>query len=315
MVGFVNVSSASLSGIEINLREEVRLSGRTFTLSDIAVVKTPNTMLSKRLSGIMLGRIPRAGVTAKLNRADISDRIKRSLPDIAESITWSGSRQTHVQGHYHLYKKQSYIKAAQAHFENWLNDRFSDYHVKPVGQYKDLEIPDGEISVQAEVSQKVSVNKRMCVWIDLFVNNKHYNTLPVWFHVVAKTDVYELSRKLPSKTPIIPDMLQKTVHDITTISGVPVTNLSMIKGKRLSKDLPEGSVLTHTVLQSIPDVEKGEQVKVKASVGKVTLVAKARALEDGNRGDSIRVERLDGSDSYIARVLGSGLAVVEGDNL
>jgi flagella basal body P-ring formation protein FlgA len=220
-----------------------------------------------------------------------------------------------VQGQYHVYKKQSYLKVAQSHFENWLNDRFSDYQVNPVGQYKDLEIPDGDITVQAEVSQKVSVNKRMCVWVDLYVNNRHYSTLPVWFHVVAKTDVYELSRELPSKTPLIPDMLQKTVRDITTISGVPVTNLSMIKGKRLSKGLPKGSVLTNAALQSIPDVAKGEQVKVKASVGKVSLVAKARALEDGNRGESIRVERLDGSDSYIARVISSGLAVVEGDNL
>jgi flagella basal body P-ring formation protein FlgA len=108
-------------------------------------------------------------------------------------------------------------------------------------------------------------------------------------------------------------MLRKTMRDIAALSGEPVVALAAIEGKRVIRDLPGGAVLTQAALQPVPDVVKGQKLQVKASVGKVTLVAMVRALEDGNRGDPVRVERLDGSDDFMVRVLDPGLAVVEED--
>ncbi|MGD9172496.1 MAG: flagellar basal body P-ring formation chaperone FlgA, partial [Candidatus Thiodiazotropha sp.] len=145
------------------------------------------------------------------------------------------------------------------------------------------------------------------------IDDAHYTTLPVWFDVSAKAEVYELQQDLSAGTPLKAHMLKRTKRDIAAVNGEPVTALAVIEGQRLIRDLSQGTVLTNAALQPVPDVVRGQKLKVKASVGNVTLIAMARALEDGNRGDSIRVERLDGNDNYMARVLDIGLAVVEED--
>jgi flagella basal body P-ring formation protein FlgA len=309
--GISNVAKAVIADVEISLRDVVRLEGRTFTLGDVAILKGSDTKLTSRLAQVLLGRIPRAGVTAKIEREAITRRIDRLMPGISKKLAWSGSSKTHVQGQYRLFDRQAYLAAAQQQFEDWLKQRYSEYDVKTVGHYEDLQVPDGQVRLQANVAQRDRLSKRMCVWVDLFVDDAHYNTLPVWFSVTAKAEVFEVRQSLSSGTPLTPEMLQSAWRDLTKVSDNPVSDLTMIEGQRLIRDLTKGTVLTDAVLQPVPDVVKGQQLRVRASVGNVTLIAKARALEDGNRGDPIRVERLDGSDSYLARVIDDGLAVVE----
>jgi flagella basal body P-ring formation protein FlgA len=107
-------------------------------------------------------------------------------------------------------------------------------------------------------------------------------------------------------------MLQKVPRDLALVSGVPLLDLKFLEGKRLSRDLPTGEVLTESVLELLPEVVKGEPVKVKVKVGQVTLIARARALQDGYLGDPVRVERMDGQDSYMTRVIDQGWTRVDG---
>jgi flagella basal body P-ring formation protein FlgA len=303
-----------LSGIiEIDLRDQVRLEGRTFTLGDIAKLDGMDSRLVSRLKRVLLSRTPRAGVSAQIDRVDVASRIDRLLPGVSKRVVWKGATQTRVQARYRRFGRQGYLDSAQHYLENWLGERFEDFVAKPVGSYEDLELPTGNVTMRAEVAHRDRLSKRMCVWIDLMIDEAHFNTLPVWFDVTAYAEVFELQRDLSAGTQLKPEMLMKAKHDLATVSGEPVVVLAAIDGQRLIRDLPGGSVLTETVLQSVPDVVKGQKLQVKASVGRVTLIALARALQDGNRGDPIRVEKLDGSDKYMARVLDTGLAVVEED--
>ncbi|MEW8041027.1 MAG: flagellar basal body P-ring formation chaperone FlgA [Candidatus Thiodiazotropha endolucinida] len=313
VAGIVDAGRTQTGAIEISLRDQVRLQDRTFTLGDIAQLDGTDSRLVSRLKRVLLGRTPRAGVSAQIGRDAVASRIDRLSPGISKRVTWKGAAQTRVQAQHHRYDRQAYLDAAQRHLDNWLGKRYKDFSAKPVGSYADLQLPAGKVAIQAEVARRDRVSKRMCVWVDLLIDEAHYTTLPVWFDVTSKAEVYELQRDLSAGTSLKPHMLKKSKRDLAAVSGEPVAALAVIEGQRLIRDLPSGTVLTKAALQPVPDVIRGQKLQVKASVGKVTLIATARALEDGNRGDPIRVERLDGSDNYMARVLDTGLAVVEED--
>lgn len=311
--GAVDAGPSIDAAIEVSLRDQIRLQGRTFTLGDIAELGGADSKLVSRLKRVLLGRTPRAGVSAQIKREAVASRIDRLLPGISKRVTWKGASQTHVQAQHHHFDRQAYLDAAQRHLDDWLDNHYREFAAKPVGSYEDLQLPTGKVTLKADVARRVRVSKRMCVWVDLLIDDTHYTTLPVWFDVTANAEVYELQRGLSAGTLLNPDMLKKAKRDIAAVSGEPVAALAVIEGQRLIRDLPGGTVLTKAALQPVPDVVKGQKLQVKASMGKVTLIATARALEDGNRGDPIRVERLDGSDNFMARILDIGLAVVEED--
>lgn len=311
--GAVDAGQSIDAAIEVSLRDQVRLQGRTFTLGDIAELGGADTKLVSRLKRVLLGRTPRAGVSAQIKREAVASRIDRLLPGISKRVTWKGASQIHVQAQHHRFDRQTYLDVAQRHLDDWFDNHYREFATKPVGSYEDLQLSTGKVTLKADVAHRDRVSKRMCVWVDLLIDDTHYTTLPVWFDVTVNVEVYELQRDLSAGTPLIPDMLKKAKRDIAAVSGKPVAALAVIEGQRLIRDLPGGTVLTKAALQPVPDVVKGQKLQVKASMGKVTLIATARALEDGNRGDPIRVERLDGSNNFMARILDIGLAVVEED--
>jgi flagella basal body P-ring formation protein FlgA len=306
-----HAGSARDAEIEITLRDAVRLQGRSFTLGDIAALGGTDAGLASRLSRVLLGRTPRAGVSAKIDRNAVASRIDRLVPGVSKRVTWQGATLTRVQAQYRNYDRQAYLDTAQQHLDDWLAKRYPDFSARPVGGYDDLQLPAGKVTIQADVGRRERASKRMCVWVDLLIDEAHYTSLPVWFDVTAKAEVYELRRDLAAGIPLIADMLKKTMRDVAAVGDEPVSALDGIEGQRLIRNLSAGTVLTKALLQPVPDVVKGQRLRVRASVGNVTLFATARALEDGNQGEPIRVEKLDGSDSYMAKVLDAGLAVVE----
>ncbi|MCG8313063.1 MAG: flagellar basal body P-ring formation chaperone FlgA [Pseudomonadales bacterium] len=312
-IGMSNMGHAKDKLLTIDLPEHVVLESRTITLGSIAKLKSNNQSLISKVSRVVLGNIPRAGASLTINREAISGRLQRVDSTLSDRLIWKGSQKVKINSNYKSYTKESYTQKAEKYLNRVLSKRYFDVSTKLVGQYKDLQLPSGEVSVNIELGNKDRVSKRMSVWVDVNVENKHYTSIPVWFDVTAMDEVLELVSAQSASTNLQEHMLKPSIRNVALVSGIPETNITSVLGYRIVRDLPKGAVLTKSVLEEVPDVVKGQKVRVQANVGRVTLFAVARALQDGNRGDSIRVERLDGKDSYLAKVLDSGLAIVGDD--
>ncbi len=313
MLAIATTTNAGINQVpefEITLRGKVDIEGRTYTLGDIADLDGTDANQVSRLRRILIGKTPRAGVSAQINREAVAMRINRLLPGVSKKMTWTGPDMSLVQGVHHPFDTKIYVNSAQKYLNDWLGKHYDDYSTTLVGNYKDLQLLSGKVSLKADIANRDQVKKRMCVWVDILVDDQHFTTVPVWFGVTVKADVFELRKDFSAGDRLEQGILLKQQHDLTTISGIPVNDITSIEGQRLIRDLSKGVVLTEEMIQPIPDVVKGQTLLVKTSVGNVTLTVKARALEDGNQGDPVRVERLDGKDSYMAKVLGSGLAIV-----
>lgn len=302
------------AAVDIALHDEVRIDARVYSLGDIAAVAADEAGLAARLAGVRIGRTPRAGVVAQVERADVAARIERVLPGRSASVHWSGADRTRVRSLEQPYVSARYVAAARDAIHDWLAARFDRFSTEPAGDYRDLRLPLGAVRLEAGLAPNAKVGKRLCVWVDLFVDNVRYRTLPVWFAVSAQAPVWVLDRPLRAGATVVPAMLRAARRDIAGLGAEPVADVAHLRGQRLTRDVAADTVLTGALLEPVPDVVRGQRVEVRAGAAGVTLTVAARALADGNRGDPIRVERLDGNASYRVRVVAAGVAVVEGDS-
>ena len=85
----------------------------------------------------------------------------------------------------------------------------------------------------------------------------------------------------------------------------PLATLADLEGAAARRDLPAGEVLTLRHLRPVPLVRRGAFVTVTVGRGNVRVKTVAKALEDGAKGQVIRVRDEATRSSYTALVTGS----------
>ncbi|MDH3252801.1 MAG: flagellar basal body P-ring formation chaperone FlgA, partial [Ignavibacteria bacterium] len=78
-----------------------------------------------------------------------------------------------------------------------------------------------------------------------------------------------------------------------------------VRGKRASRMIREGSIITESVLEDVPLVRANRPVTIVAQVGNVTVSLRGIAKEDGCRGERILVEKADSHERLKGQVVGA----------
>ena len=210
------------------------------------------------------------------------------------------------------YAAAQYINAARESLEHSLGERYRDVQLNVKGIYKDLDIPHGVVQLTTRTTEAWKINARMCVWVDLAVNNEHYQSIPVWFSVKARARVLVAGREMKAGHIVNKDEFHFEYRDIAMLSNTPAVIEDLSEQRRVKSDLPTGGVLTHENLEPVPLVVAGQRISVRATVGNVTLMTFAVALQDGNEGDRIKVWKKRNNVTYTAIVVGKDLVLADG---
>lgn len=111
-------------------------------------------------------------------------------------------------------------------------------------------------------------------------------------------EVLVLKNMIAKSQPIQRDDLFRKKIEITNYDIVPISTYKEIIGKKLKANLGAGSPLFESSFQEENFVAKGDNVEVLAQVGNIIIRAQGTALQDGKKGEKIRVER-DGAKKII----------------
>jgi len=93
----------------------------------------------------------------------------------------------------------------------------------------------------------------------------------------------------------------------------PITDRSLVAGQTAARSLDAGQVITPQHLQPVLLVKRGQVVKVRSLAGALVVRVNALALEDGGRGDVVRVRNQTSREEFIVRVTGSREAMAVSD--
>jgi flagella basal body P-ring formation protein FlgA len=292
--------------ITIDLKETAVVESDKYMLSDIATIRAKDHKLRQKLESLVIGEAPRVGYVDRVRKRDLLPRIERHMPGLHDNIEWKGADFSNVESVGVAFENQKVIGAAEHKLRQWLSRRYGNFTVKATGKHDDLYLPKGDVRLNPHLKDKERLNKRMNVWVDVFVGGRHYQSIPVWFAVSVEAPVLVATKEAKRGNKIIDNYVAEDVVDIATVSGTPAKE-DGIANKRLKKDVKPGDVITRESLEDIPDVTKGTPVTVEASSGSVTIRSVAIALSDGMLGDTIEVRKPDTEIEYQVTVIGKNL--------
>ena len=124
----------------------------------------------------------------------------------------------------------------------------------------------------------------------------------VRYRIDRFADVLVASDKIATRQ-IVDDedfVVQRT--NITTLLEKPVTDISVITGLRMKRNLVKGAVLTWSAVETTPEVESGREVSIVYQSGMCRITATGTALQSGRLGDHIKIRNNSSRQVVLATV-------------
>jgi len=130
---------------------------------------------------------------------------------------------------------------------------------------------------------KLLLNPKMS-YGNILVDGKYY-----YIKIKAKLPVYKSLRIIKQNSPIIKNVnVTKELTDFRYFYSKPISKIT--KNLIASKIISKNAILTESNTKRAPAVMRGETVSVKISSGNIVIFSTAKALQDGNIGDKIKIE-------------------------
>ena len=178
----------------------------------------------------------------------------------------------------------------------WQNDIEVDTDVNPL------------IRVRKSSSRKLRGPSVVRVGIDLDSQTlrKMSITADVRIYMPVLVAAYNLKRG----EQIEPTFFEITDSDVTKLRGAYYTGQDELKDLRMGRSLSAGDILTDQHVERIPIVKRGELISILARGDLFEVTTEGTAMQDGGKGDLIRVKNVDSGKVIREHVIDSGLIEV-----
>ena len=110
---------------------------------------------------------------------------------------------------------------------------------------------------------------------------------------------------------IADEALRVEKREVTQLTDAYFADPEEVSGKRARRVISPGRILMASDVEEVPLVDRGAGVTVAVVLGRVTVTSKAKALEDGEMGEIIKVQDLTTGKRLAGTVAGKGLAVLD----
>ncbi len=163
--------------------------------------------------------------------------------------------------------------------------------------------------------------------LDLFSTKPVIGTVPVkitflldgggslTYAATARVRVYAsvlvAAERLNRHEIVTQEALRVETREITNLTDAYFTVPAEVAGKRARRVISPGNMLKASDVEAIPLVNRGAGVTVAIVLGKVTVTSKAKALEDGEMGEIIKVQDLTTGKRLVGTVAGKCLVVLD----
>lgn len=289
--------------INIEIKDRVTLPEKQIAMRDIAYVSCNDPSLLERVNSILIGNTPWPGNVRKIERDTINARLMDegiNLNDIAYGSTTASLVSVEsitIPGEYILKKAKEYLQSKLFQPER-------EIIIESDRPPRDKLIPANEGTIRLEISQ-IDANKdrgNVQLIARIFINDKEYLKVPVFFNIRVYEDVVASSRKIDRNDILNMDNLVIKRMETTKLTGSTFNNVEDLIGKRATRPILLNTPITAEIVDNPPAIKKGDFIKIFVQTGNLHVVTKGVAKEDGYLGKIIRIKNIDSNKELYGRV-------------
>ena len=297
--------------VSIELVGSVMHDQPTFNLGDVAIVTGKSKEAIARLKSMPLGNSPKAGYSVSINRQIIQSKIHTSYPQLSPQVEWQGAKVAKLQSVGVILDTARLIKQAKLSLEKYLDEYFEKYKVAYSGKIKQLHIPNTEYTLSTREIRSLDISKRTCVWVDIFIDKKRYESIPVWFSVTITDNAFVSIHKINKGETLYPNDFLLNEVDITEAFGTPISDRKDVIDMRAKRTLLRNTILTQSDIEPVPLVQRHANITIMAVHNNVSVHVKGKALEDGILNQTINVKTNRSNEKIRALVIDKDQVKVE----
>lgn len=284
-------------------------------LGDVAQLSSRDLTTLRRLMRLPLGRLPRSGESAHLDRSQLARWVRARTGIDPQAITWSGAEAVDIYLPTHEFSGELLVPAAKATLQDWLSARSTRSSIELSRVPHDFIVPAGQVKVQVRpIPNAASLARHMSVWVDVWVDDRFIRTVPVTFEVSAFEQGYVMDMAEASGSPLRQVHMQPKEVDLTALpSKAILTSLQpeSVANLRLRRPMAAGETVTRDSVESRPAVARGDWATLRAVAGAVNLEGRVEVLEDGQTGQLVHVKLTNATSPMLARVVGERIVEVK----
>lgn len=237
----------------IELLPQVEVTGEEVLLGQVARLHSPELVLIRELVQLPIGRVPRNGEPAYVQRSALADRVRRALGLAAPDLSWHGSEVSRVTQATRELKGSELAQAATEALREGLARHGIAGALRVARWPRDLAIPVGEVQLRARPLDAATPRRRMLVWVDVWSEGVFLRTVPVAMEVEAI---------LPSQAP---DSGVSAVP--SAVAPAAPSPLLVERGGWATLRSSDGAVALESRVAVLQDGRAGDHVRVRAPGG------------------------------------------------
>lgn len=158
----------------------------------------------------------------------------------------------------------------------------------------------------SDAYQITKISPKMILPIEVVKDGQRVKTI----NILVQLEVYKkvlVAKKYIKKGKILEkDDFNIALRDIADLSRKYMEDTGPVLGKISRFSISEGRIILDYMVESLPDVKRGETIKVSVKLPNLKVETYGTALEDGQIGDNIKVRRNDSKKSFQALIVSSG---------
>ena len=295
--------------LDIRVKGEATVRDDTVYLKDIARFHPREDARVSGLGRIEVASAPAPGRLFRLKKEFLRYKIGSALAD-KDDINLD------IQGGLVIKRSAQTIdeKALEEIFREhvkglsqWPEDRLFFEKIKTPGN---IALPEGRLHWDVLEKGGGRVLGNVSLVVSFTVDGKQVRRVSLSGQVSVNLRLIKAGRKIKSGNIISKGDLRLVEENKISLREQTITDMDEVIGMRALRNIQEGQLINPRMFEDPPLVKKGKRVIIKAENKSVRVATIGKVLEDGRKGDQIRVLNVSSGKEVVSVVRGPGLVEV-----
>ena len=173
-------------------------------------------------------------------------------------------------------------------------------------------VPNRNISISVQPADgRNELKGKTIFFVTVYDNYKKQNRFPVTVDIRLYADVVVNITRLNRYVTVEREDLSIEKRDITNLRRPHFTNFDEVVGKRTTRVLRSGTILTANEVEDPPLVNKGDILTAVLKDKNLQISLQTKALSEGWIGDTIVVKMINSTQRYRVKIYAAGYAVIQ----
>jgi flagella basal body P-ring formation protein FlgA len=298
-------------GASIGVPSQAVVAGSQVTLADLHATVLASPVNTAKIKAIVVAAAPLPGKSRTITKAQIREHLLQAgfNPDLIkldcpEEIQITRSSNT-IAG-------QEVIAAGADYLRRQITvEKDYELMISPISAPRNIVVPVGKIDLAAETTGTVSGKSSAGVRVSILLDGRPLQYAIVQYRLQLMGEVLVASHEIARNTVLTSADMKLERRDLYSIKGSALSDAAELTGRRVTRMLAAGTPLTDACTEPTPMVKKGQEVTVTVLASSIEVTASGIALQDGAKGEMIRIRNLQNKEEFQAKVVNETNVVIE----